>query len=135
MSDRPHGKYVTIDTENPAGVAICDYSGFVFNHKDLVRQMEWRGEALVWTGFMVGKPFVDQPNPQLRPDILAPDPVPFLDPRVQQQQTIIWNAGLGFTWNNLSMVTWESWGTNEDGTQAANPEQRLIALQNYSWSA
>jgi hypothetical protein len=69
-------KYATIDAYNPKGLGVCDKSQFVFNNQDLVKQMEWRGNSLQWTGFMVGKPFLDKPNPQLRNYPLPPDPVP-----------------------------------------------------------
>jgi len=50
------GKYVRKDIVEPVGV--CDYSGFYFSKSDLVKQYEWRGNDLVWTGFLVGRPFV-----------------------------------------------------------------------------
>lgn len=87
MSDRPKGKYVSIDFNNPQAVGICDYSGFVFNRRDLERQMEWRGDRLVWTGFYVARRFMDKPNEQLRPPILMPDPVPVLWPRLPQGES------------------------------------------------
>ena len=87
MSHRPHGKHVIIDSTHPQALGICDYSGFVFLRKDMVRQMEWRGDALVWTGFYVGKPYADVPNQQNRPPILEPDPVPVRDPRLPQGST------------------------------------------------
>lgn len=80
----PKGKHVTIDVTNPDALGICDYSRFVHNRRDLLKQMEWRGDALVWTGFYVGKTYLDQPNEQLRPPILPPDPVPIKDPRPMQ---------------------------------------------------
>ena len=84
MSYRPHGKHIFIDESAPFGLGICDKTQFVYQHKDLVKQMEWRGNALVWTGFMVGFDQVDTPNEQLRPPIFPPDPVPLLLPRVEQ---------------------------------------------------
>lgn len=81
------GKYVTIDPKNPSALGVCDASGFVFNHKDLVKQMEWRGNAKVWTGFMVGKPFEDVPNEQNRPPITKYDPRPVMNPRLPTPYT------------------------------------------------
>jgi hypothetical protein len=78
------GKRVTIDPKNPEALGICDYTDFVFNHKDLVKQMEWRGDSLVWTGWMVGRPYVDTPNEQNRPPLVKDDPRPIKDPRVPQ---------------------------------------------------
>ncbi len=75
------GTYVTIDEDHPEAVGVCDYSGFVFNHKDLVKQMDWYGDNFLWTGFLVGKPFVDVPNEQNRPPLTKDDPRPIKNPR------------------------------------------------------
>lgn len=89
--NRWKSRYVTIDPKNPHALGECDDSGFTFNHKDLVRQMEWRGDRLVWTGLLVGKPFLDTPNPQNRPPLVKDDPkairnsrppTPYTDPEV-----------------------------------------------------
>jgi hypothetical protein len=85
--NRWKGKYVTIDHKYPSALGICDESGFVFNHKDLVKQMEWRGDALVWTGFMVGKPYLDVPNEQNRPPLVKNDPRPVMNPRLPSPYT------------------------------------------------
>lgn len=81
MSYSPKGKHVRIDPWHPEAVGICDYTGFVHMRKDLVKQMEWRGDALVWTGFYVGRDYLDKPNPQLRPPPIIGDPFPVHDPR------------------------------------------------------
>jgi len=77
----PTGRYVRINTKNPDAVAICDTSGMVCNYSDLVKQMEWRGKRLVWTGYMVNKEFYDEPQPQNIPLTLPPDPPPIPNPR------------------------------------------------------
>jgi hypothetical protein len=84
MSTRPRGSHVYIDTENPQAVGICDYTGFIHQRDELVKQMEWRGESLEWTGLYVGKEYADVPNEQLRPPILPPDPVPISDAKLEQ---------------------------------------------------
>lgn len=58
------GKYVENDEEF---VSVSDISGFFYNCKDMVKQMEYRGNNLVWTGLMVGKDEVDEPQPQNKP--------------------------------------------------------------------
>jgi hypothetical protein len=122
------GKYVTIDRDNPQGVGRCDYSGFIFNSTDLVRQMEWRGNALVWTGLMVGKRFADVPNPQGRTPILKPDPVPLQYPRPPMFQEITWNNNPLPLWQNIT-ETWESLWSNENGQQDLDtPELNWISL-------
>lgn len=135
MSMRPKGKHVQIDTNFPEGLGICDYTGFVFNHKDLVKQMEWRGNGLIWTGYMVGKPYVDTPNEQLRPPILPPDPVPFKIPRPKQPETFYWNTFTSLIWDelNTNQYEWPNWSGYQDGTEANKPQQRSQDLYNFYW--
>lgn len=135
MSHRPHGKHVLIDSSSPSALGICDYTGFVFLRKDLVRQMEWRGNALVWTGFYVGKPYADVPNQQNRPPILPPDPIPVRDPRLQQPEIITWSQGQNQIWSLLTVYDWTSWSGSEDGVIAFPENQRLSLLQNFYWGA
>jgi len=75
-------KYVVIDPKKPAALGECDDSGFTFNHKNLVKQMEWRGDNLVWTGFLRGKPYLDVPQEQNRPPLVKADPRPITNPRL-----------------------------------------------------
>lgn len=125
----PKGKYVgNIDPDSPQALGICDYTGFVFPKKDLIKQMEWRGNALVWTGFLVGKPFLDKPNDQLRPPVLPPDPVPVELPRLQQPSSVTW-SNQTITWSLLPVYDWISWSGSEDGIPVATEAQRLAALQ------
>jgi len=128
MSDRPKGKHVFVDQDSPQALGICDKTGFVFKRIDLIRQMEWRGNALTWTGFMVGKPYVDIPNEQLRPPILPPDPVPVKWPRTQKPSAVYW-ANQTVPWSQLTVIDWASWDGTEDGTLAATEAERLAALQ------
>lgn len=72
------GKRATNPNET---VGRCDKSLMVFNTSDLVKQMEWIGNQLVWTGMMVGKPFYDEPNQQNRPPLKSTDPTPVKNPR------------------------------------------------------
>jgi hypothetical protein len=74
-------KFVTIDYDNSDSLGVCDRTGFTFNTKDLCRQMEWRGDNLVWTGLMVGRPYLDIPNEQNRPPLVKNDPRPINDAR------------------------------------------------------
>jgi len=81
------GKNVKVNSTNPQGLGVCDDSGFDFNHCDLVKQMEWRGDNLVWTGLMVGKPYLDKPCQQNRPPIVKDDPKPFKNTRLPKDYT------------------------------------------------
>jgi len=87
MSYRPKGKNVFINPEDPVGVALCDNSDFVYQHQQLNKQLEWRGNALIWTGFLAAGDHLDVPNEQLRPPLLKPDPVPLTNPRFPQEIT------------------------------------------------
>lgn len=53
--------------DNSDYVSVSDRSGSFYNCKNLVRQMEYRGNSLVWTGLMVGEDELDTPQEQLRP--------------------------------------------------------------------
>ncbi len=85
--NRYKGKYVKIDPKHPRGIGVCDESGFVFNHGDLYKQLEWRGNNLVWTGEMRGKPYLDVPSEQNRPPIVKRDPIPIDNPRPPEGYT------------------------------------------------
>lgn len=130
MSYRPKGKNVGyIDEWNPEALAICDQTGFIFKRKDLVRQMEWRGNRLVWTGFLVGRPYVDQPNEQLRPPPLKPDPVPVKEPRLPQGTLMTWETLTSPVWEMVTFTNWEDWGSYSDGFPAISEALRLANLQ------
>lgn len=78
---RKRGKYMRIDPEHPRAFGRCDTSGFLVNHDDLVKQMEYRGNGLVWDGFLVHPDWLDEPNPQGLVPILQADPYPISNPR------------------------------------------------------
>jgi hypothetical protein len=82
FNTRYRGRYVSINPDNPSALGMCDESGFVFNHKDLVKQMQWRGNNLVWTGLLVGRPYLDKPCEQDRPPIVKDDPRAIANPRL-----------------------------------------------------
>jgi len=134
MTYRPHGKHVNIDEDAPQALGICDYTGFVHKRSDLVRQMEWRGNAIVWTGFYVGRWYADKPNEQLRPPILPPDPVPIREPRLQQPTLVTWTNNQPAVWQLLPIYDWVSWSGSDDGIPCLPENQRLFLLQTANWS-
>ena len=108
-TSKSKGKYVKININNPNALGVCDDSGFVFNHKDLCKQMEWRGNALVWTGLMKGRPYLDVPSEQNRPPKVGRDPIPVTNPRLptpytdpEANQVLPYNQLL----NKLSTTHW-----------------------------
>lgn len=85
MQVRNHGKYTKMSMRDPRGIARCDYSGLMVRHADLVKQMQYRGTGLVWTGLMVSPKFADLPNPQELIPLIKLDPVPLTNPRPDSQ--------------------------------------------------
>jgi hypothetical protein len=128
----PKGKYVTVNDRNPKALGICDYSGFVFNRVDMVRQMEWRGNSLVWTGMIVGKPFADKPNEQGRAPILPPDPIPVTLPRLPQGSTLTHGQNQLPVHSAIQQPA-SILGSVYDGyNYSISP---LQALQNFNWGS
>lgn len=97
MHVRNHGKYTHMRKNDPRGIARCDYSGLMVRHSDLIRQMEYRGTGLVWTGFLVYSKFADKPNAQNLTPLIKVDPVSLKDSRpdseIDAQTTIATSTG------------------------------------------
>jgi hypothetical protein len=121
-------RYYTPNLENPEARGICDRTGFVFKHSDLVQQMEWRGDSLEWTGLMVGRPFLNKPNEQLRNPELFADPVPVHMPKPPHEYNVCWSNQF-VPWISLKILNWTSWSGSEDGVLAAPEAERLAALE------
>lgn len=83
------GRAVT-DSQRPQAHAICDSCGERYNRHELKAQFEYRGDSLEDTGFRYCWRCISDPQPQLKPVILPPDPVPIQNPRPEQAQ-----GGLG----------------------------------------
>lgn len=79
---RPHGR-ARVSTRSPQSFAICDNCGRLYNHVDLSWQMEWAGTQLINVKQLVCRECNDVPNQQLRAIILPADPMPVMNPRVQ----------------------------------------------------
>lgn len=75
-------RYLKIDPKHPDAKAVCDYTHIVTNRSKLKKQMDYRGDPLVWTGFLVHEDYLDKPQQQFRPPPLKPDPVPVINPRI-----------------------------------------------------
>lgn len=69
------------DPDDPIGVAREDKGNFIIPRNELVKQMEYGGTGLYFTGHYVWNRFVDKPNPQLLAPRLTLDPVPNPNPR------------------------------------------------------
>lgn len=84
----------------PQAKAVCDRCGDWWLRSSLIKQLEFRGSALEWTGFLVCRDCNDEPQPQLKPIRLPPDPIPVINPRIENFYA---DAGLqGFTLYDLT---------------------------------
>lgn len=85
------GKYTRQMRSKPRGLGVCDYSGLMVQHAKMVKQYEYAGMGLYWTGFYVNPKYQDVPNPQNLIPIIKLDPVPLdharPDPVVYNAQT------------------------------------------------
>ena len=82
---RPHGR-AKVSTRSPDPFAICDACGFLYNHSELRWQMQWSGNKLVNLKQLVCRRCNDIPQTQLRAIVLPADPMPIMNPRVQNYQ-------------------------------------------------
>lgn len=80
MAYRFHGR-ASVDPSSPRAFAICDYCGFTYNHYQLRWTQQWAGPVLQNTRFLVCSKCWDIPQPQLKPRILPPDPMPTMNAR------------------------------------------------------
>lgn len=84
-----------IDPADPCAVGVCDGCTFWVNHKDLQKHLVYRGGPVPeWDGMLFCSKCMDVPNPapQFSRLTLLPDPVPVLNPRLEQQT----NSGYGY---------------------------------------
>ena len=72
-----------ISARNPQAAGVCDRCGFVYTHSTLKWQMDWAGASLINKKLLVCNTCYDVPQQQLRAIIIPADPVPIMNPRVQ----------------------------------------------------
>jgi hypothetical protein len=70
-------------SRRPEAHAICDRCGFRYNHQDLAFQYEWRGATLQNIRILVCRRCLDVPQENIRSIVLPADPMPIMNPRVQ----------------------------------------------------
>ena len=75
-----------ISSRNPQAAGVCDGCGFIVQHSDLRFQMQWSGNKLVNLKQLVCRRCQDIPQTQLRAIVLPADPMPILNPRVNNWQ-------------------------------------------------
>lgn len=138
LINQQRGEYVKKNVIEPVGV--CDYSGFFFSRSDLVKQYEWHGNQLVWTGAIVGRPFVDEPNEQNRPPQIKGDPKAVQNPRpfgietpegpdANSNSSPVSLANISFTSDEITPVLPDFAG---EDVSNINAEERLKLLEKLS---
>lgn len=80
MANRPHGR-ATVNGNAPSAFARCDRCGFIYNHKALQFQFDYRGPRLTNLRILVCQPCYDKPQPQLKPIMTTQDPLPVINAR------------------------------------------------------
>lgn len=71
------------DANNPRAFAVCDRCARWYNHCDLRWQYDYRGRTLANLRILVCSDCYDDPQPQLKPRIIPPDPVAIQNARVE----------------------------------------------------
>lgn len=90
---------------NPQAHAICDRCGFRYNHVDLRWQYDWRGASLANIRLLVCNTCYDTPQEQLRAIVVPADPVPIVNPRIQDFVTAETNTRVTSGQNTTDPVT------------------------------
>lgn len=80
MSWRPHS-HAYANPSAPSAWAQCDRCNQTYLHKSLTFQRQWAGPHLQNLFLLVCQRCLDTPQPQLKPRILPPDPVPIMNAR------------------------------------------------------
>lgn len=96
MAWRPHG-HAHVNPRAPRAFAVCDRCARWFNHDQLAWQLEYAGPNLQNLRLLVCRECLDVPQPQLKPRILPPDPMPVMNARPEP-----------FAYDNASWITTES---------------------------
>lgn len=82
---RPHGR-ARVSARSPEAFGICDNCSFLYNLSELRWQLQWSGNKLVNLRQLVCRRCNDIPQTQLRAIVLPADPMPVLNPRVNNWQ-------------------------------------------------
>lgn len=109
-------QHARISARKPEALGRCDRCGWVRNLVDLKFQHYFQGPVLQNTYMLVCRDCLDTPNPQTRTIIIPPDPLPVLNPRIEDYASEI------ASW--LSTEADDTIGTEDDDilvTESATP--------------
>lgn len=77
----PQSSRAYADLDKPRSWGTCDRCNFRYLREQLQFQWDYRGLSLANLRILVCDICLDEPQSQLRPVIIGPDPVPIIDPR------------------------------------------------------
>lgn len=97
-----------INPYSPQGHGTCDRCSQIVTRAAMIWEMEYRGNSLMKTGFLVCQRCLDVPYQGRRPIIIPADPVPMKDPR-PENFLLEENQGQNTT-PNLSTGSWDESG-------------------------
>ena len=80
MAYRFHGR-AHVNPSAPRAWGLCDDCGFLYDLSALRWSQIYAGPQLINTRYLVCPDCWDIPNPQLKPRILPPDPLPVMNAR------------------------------------------------------
>ena len=106
MGNIPQGWGKKVRNKKRGGISFSDRSQMAYNHVDLVKEYEWRGNNLVWNGLMVGSDEVDTPNPNVRPFQYKKEGV--LPPNVRPEQAEVTAPSNEERLRLLQQTVWDS---------------------------
>jgi len=101
-----------VDPNNPRAFAVCDRCGIWSQLNHLNWQYQYAGPRLQNLRLLVCDICLDTPQPQLKPRILPPDPVPVMNARpelfdIDNETFIVTNSGdYLVTHDGTYLVTW-----------------------------
>lgn len=72
-----------VSASSPQAAAVCDRCGFVYQHSSLHWQFDYAGASLINKRLLVCRTCYDTPQEQLRAVVIPADPMPIINPRVQ----------------------------------------------------
>lgn len=80
MAFRPHG-HAYANPSAPSAWGRCDRCGFIYLHRQLRFQFDYRGPRLANLRILVCEKCYDKPQAQLKPLLITQDPIPVLNAR------------------------------------------------------
>jgi hypothetical protein len=92
-------------SSSPKAFAVCDRCGMWYNHYRLRWQMDWAGASLVNKRLLVCDTCYDEPQQQLRAIVIPADPVPVINPRIQDFVTAETNNRFTSGQNSIDPTT------------------------------